>query len=86
MFADVSVAALTAAQAAGTDPVLAANPYRAALKIVPPKNCTLAYASAARGEPLFAGVTNSFVGGDCAANALYVRGLAAGDVLVILEG
>lgn len=85
-FVDRSIVALTAQQAAGTDPVLAANPARRALQIVPPAACMLRLASgAAGGVPLRGDQPNQLAGPSCPTNALYVTGLAAGALLTILE-
>ncbi len=84
-----SIAALTAGQAAGTDPILAANANRSAIKIVPPADCllrTVSGGSGVGGIPLFGGVPNEFSGQSCPMGALYITGLAAGAALTIWEG
>ena len=87
LYRDASIAALTPAQAAGTAAIVPANPARRALTVVPPADCTLAMASGAtRGIPLIAGLPNGFAGPGVPTNALYLRGLAAGVALTILEG
>lgn len=87
-FADVSVASLSAGQAAGTTTVLAANASRKALMVNPPADCTLLIASAAgstQGYPLFGNVPNTITGQECPTNALYVYGLSAANALTIWE-
>lgn len=84
-FADQSVTSLSAAQAAGTDPVLPVNVNRKALKIVPPSDCTLKIGTSGAGIPLFGGVPNEFSGGDCPTNALYITGLSTGVAVTIWE-
>ncbi len=84
-----SIPSLTANQAAGTAPILAANPNRTAIKIVPPADCLLRVVSGGSGVggiPLFGGVPNDFSGQDCPMGALYITGLATGAALTIWEG
>lgn len=79
---------LTANQAAGTDPILAANPNRQGLKLVVPADCGVATASGATiGLPAFAGVAWERSGPECPTNAIYVVGgsLSTGAVVGIWE-
>lgn len=84
-FTDRSVGSLSAGQAAGTAEILAANPNRKALKIVPPADCTLKISNGGAGIPMFGGVANEFSGGDCPTNALYVTGLSVGVAVAVWE-
>lgn len=85
-YADVSIASLSAGQAAGTATVLAANANRKSLMINPPADCFLAIGSGATGGyPLFADVPNQITGQDCPTNALYIGGLSAAASVVIWE-
>jgi hypothetical protein len=85
-YADVSIASMTANQAAGTDPARAANAARRALMINPPSDCMLAIApGATRGWPLFANVPNTIVGQECPTNVLYLIGLTTGAAVSIWE-
>ena len=84
-----SIPALSAGQADGTAPILAANDDRTAIKIVPPADCFLRVVSGGSGVggiPLFGGVSNDFSGHDCPMGALYITGLSAGAALTIWEG
>lgn len=84
-----SIASLSSGQAAGTTAILAANPDRTAIKIVPPADCLLRVTSGGSGVggiPLFGGVPNEFSGHDCPMGALYITGLATGAALTIWEG
>jgi hypothetical protein len=88
-FADVSVASLSAARAAGTTSVIAANPARRVLAITPTNDGRLYIASAAGNGfywPLYAGVTRVLSGADCPTNALFVTGQTAGTALPMAEG
>ncbi|GGO95075.1 hypothetical protein [Stakelama pacifica] len=88
-YADRSIAALTAGQAAGTSAILSPHSRgtRRALMIVPPSDCVLTIASGAEtGVPLFGNLPNRVSGSDCPANELFVSGLAEGDALTIWEG
>lgn len=88
-YVDLSIAALSTAQAAATSPTLAANPARRAVMLNPPADCTLLIApasGAARGWPLYANVPNVISAPDVPAAALYVAGLAAGQSVAIWEG
>ena len=83
---DRTVVALTAAQAAGTDPVLLTNPERRSLTLLPSADCRLALsAGATRGLPLSSTAINRFTGAGCPTNALYVIGLSSGSALIIWE-
>jgi hypothetical protein len=82
LYTDVSVASLSAGQAAGTTAVIAANPNRELVKIVPPADCVVRITSGGVGGiPIFADVANDIP----LANALFITGLAAGDAVTILE-
>ncbi|MEO6217773.1 MAG: hypothetical protein ABIO86_17225 [Sphingomonas sp.] len=84
--ADVSIASLSAAQAAGTAAIRPANPMRDVIMINPPIDCTLTLApGVTTGMPLFGGVPNSFEGQLCPSNALYIVGLGAGVAVSIWE-
>jgi hypothetical protein len=84
LYTDVSITSLTSAQAAGTDPILPQDVARKALKIQPSSNCILSITSGSSvGITLVAGFPNDFSAGECPANALYVKGLAAGTALTI---
>jgi hypothetical protein len=81
-----SIAALSAGQAAGTVPILSANPARTALKVVPQNDCFLTIGSGeTTGVPLYGNVENSFTGAECPVNAVYLAGLAPGTPVVIWE-
>lgn len=85
-FTDASIPSLSAGQAAGTTAILAANTSRTALKIVPPADCTLTISAASTvGIPLYGGVENTFEGGSCPTNDLFVRGLSVSAALTIWE-
>lgn len=87
LYADASIATLSADKAAGTEPVLPPNPARRGVMIVPPVDCRLTLApGAAGGWPLFAGVPNSIAAPEVPANALYLAGLPAGASVTIWEG
>ncbi|MDB5725478.1 MAG: hypothetical protein JWQ16_2232 [Novosphingobium sp.] len=82
---------LNSGQAAGTTPILAANPSRKALMINPPVDCQLLIAPATggtRGRPQYGDIGNDVVGRACPTNALYLYGptLGAGAVVAIWEG
>ena len=84
-YSDVSIT-LTTQQAAGTAAILAANPARKALVIVPPNVATLTLAgNLTSGLPLQGLTLNTFPPSICPTNQLFVRGLAAGDVVTILQ-
>jgi len=84
-YVSVSIASLSAGQAAGTTAILPAKARRA-LKIVPPVDCTLTLAAdQTAGIPLYGGVSNELTGGDCPTNQLFVRGLSAGATLTLWE-
>lgn len=88
-FADVSVAALSAARAAGTTSVIVANANRRVFAITPAADGRLYIASAAGNGfywPLYAGVTRVLSGADCPTNALFVTGQTAGTALPMAEG
>lgn len=86
-FADHSIVSLTNNQAAGTDPILAANPARRALVIVPQVACTLTIApGATTGWPLLGRTDRSWTGMETPKGVLYVSGLPAGQPLTIFEG
>jgi hypothetical protein len=81
-YTDHSIASLSAGQAAGAAAVIAANPDRRNVKIVPPADCVVRIASGGVGGiPIFAGVANDIP----LANALFVTGLPAGVALTLLE-
>lgn len=86
---DVSVASLSAGQAAGTASVIAANSARHLIAITPTNDGRL-YISSAAGNgfywPLYAGVTRVLSGADCPTNALFVTGQTAGTALPMAEG
>lgn len=83
---DVSVASLTADQAAGTVAILAENLSRKGLMINPPTDCILAIGSGeTSGWPLFTEVPNSIMAPEVPTNTLYVSGLAENAALVIWE-
>lgn len=85
-FRDVSVASVSAAQAAGTATVVDVNRARVALVIVPPVDCLLKLSAAgSSGLPLYGGVPNSFVGEECPTNPLYISGLSVGQAVTIWE-
>ncbi|PHP21359.1 hypothetical protein CG471_01970 [Sphingobium sp. IP1] len=85
-YTDVSVASLSAGQAAGTTSVIAANAARKGIKIIPPSDCILKIVSGATGGvPLFGGVANDFSGPECPINALYLSGLLLGAAVTIWE-
>lgn len=86
-WADVSIAALSAGQAAGTSTVRGASATRKALMINPPADCLLKISTAAGsgGWPLFGGVPNTIIGQACPTNALYITGLATGQAVGIWE-
>lgn len=85
-YADRSLA-LSADQAAGHVPVLAANPLRKSLMIVPPAACTLLIGPDGQtGYPLLGLTPNALVTPLCPANAIYLRDLAAGANVTIWEG
>lgn len=87
LYTDVSVASLSAGQAAGTSTIIAANANRKSLMVNPPADCFLAISSGATaGWPLFAGVPNIITGQECPTNALYVDGLTAATALTVWEG
>jgi hypothetical protein len=87
-YVDRSVTALNASQAAGTTPVILANPARKAFAITPTNDGRLYIGTGASGffYPLYAGVTRSFSGSDCPQNALYVTGQTIGTQLPMAEG
>lgn len=84
---DVSIAALSAGQAAGTTAVLVSAVGRKGLMFNPPADCLLKISTAAGagGWPLYGGVPNSIVGQPCPTNALYITGLATGQAVGIWE-
>lgn len=85
-FTDRSVGALSAQQAAGTAPILGANPSRTSLKIVPRYDSVLKIAAnAISGIPLYGWVENTFTGSECPANELFIEG-QVGQPVVIWEG
>lgn len=88
---DKSIAALSTAQATGTNPVVTVTDgmVRKSLKIIPPTDCLLRLVSAGSGVggvPLFGGIANEFSGPDCPAGPLYITGLPTGAALTIWEG
>jgi hypothetical protein len=88
-FVDVSVASLSAGQAAGTASVIAANANRRVFAITPTNDGRLYIATAAGNGfywPLYAGVTRVLSGVDCPTNALFVTGQTAGTALPMAEG
>lgn len=89
LFSDVSIASLSVGQAAGTSPILNANPNRRQFTITPGQDGGLYVAAASAGKffwPLNAGLTLSLSGSDCPTNALYVSGQAANSALLMVEG
>lgn len=86
-YQNLSVDSLTARQAQGLDPVIAADSGRSSLKIVPEADCLLILTPGdTAGIPLYGGVENTFQGSQCPSNALFVTGLEAGSTLTIWEG
>ena len=87
-YLDITVASLTAEQAAGTSPVAPANFNRKAFGITPLSDGKL-YIKSATGLgfywAIYAGVTRTLTGQDCPFNELYVTGQTAGSRLVITE-
>lgn len=88
-FADVSVASLSAGQAAGTSPVIAANPNRTGITITPNADGRVYFSGDATADgpyfQLYAGVTMTRVGGECPTGALYVTGQTVSTKLRIGE-
>lgn len=87
-FTDVSVASLSAGQAAGTTAVITANAARRAIAITPAADGRLYIASSAGAGfywPLYAGVTRMLSGADCPTNALFVTGQTAAAALPMAE-
>jgi lipoprotein-anchoring transpeptidase ErfK/SrfK len=88
-FTDKTVAALSAAQAAGTTAAIVANPQRRVFAITPTNDGRLYIASAAGNGfywPLYAGVTRVLSGQDCPTNALFVTGQTVATALPMAEG
>jgi hypothetical protein len=86
-FGTLVTVTLSAAQAAGTAPILAQNPARRALVIVSGADGWLTTAaSGARVWKLFAGLDRQWSGGETPTGALYAVDLAAGSTITILEG
>jgi hypothetical protein len=85
---DVSVNSLTANQAAGTDPIIAADPFRRVFAITPINDGKLCIAGGGVGFcwALYAGVTRTISGPDCPQNALYITGQTAATVLPMAKG
>lgn len=84
-----NITSLSAGQAAGTAPILAANTNRRGLIIVPPADCRLKITndgSTATGYPLYANAPNEIYLPGVPANALYIVGLSAGVTITIWEG
>lgn len=80
-YTDVSVASLSAGQAAGTALVQPANPTRKGLAIVPNADGRLYYTGSATADgvyhSLYAGVHKVLTGPDCPTGAIYVTGQVA---------
>jgi hypothetical protein len=85
-FVDKSIASLTPNQAAGVDPILAANTSRHSVLITPPRDAQLSITpQATTGRKLYANLPDTISGVGCPSNALYVTGLSAGDSIVLWE-
>lgn len=80
---------LTAGQAAGTDPLIAANANRKGLMFRADVDFELALAAAqTKGMRIYASARDSLIGGECPLGALYLvngSGLNAGDTLTVWE-
>jgi hypothetical protein len=88
-YTDMSVPSLSAAQAAGTALVLAANPARRALTIMPNADGRLYHTGSANADgpywSLYAGVARTLTGPECPASDIYVTGQPVGSKLRIGE-
>lgn len=86
---DMSVASLSAGQAAGTASVLSANSSRRALMIIPNADGSLYFTGSATVDgpyyPVYAGVGFSLIGGECPTGAIFITGQTAGSKLRIGE-
>jgi hypothetical protein len=86
-YVDKSVASLSATQAAGTDLVLAANPRRRAISIIPTVDSRLYYTGNKTADgpyfPMYGGVSFQRSGLECPAGDLYVT---AGDGSALVTG
>jgi len=84
-FSNRSLGSLTTAQAAGTDPILAANSNRRSLIVKTTKQCSFSFHTG-ESEGMIDGPAFERSGPACPRNALYVHGLSAGDTIRIEEG
>lgn len=88
-YQDITVAALSSAQAAGAAQIAGINPARRLIAITPAYDGRLYIGTAASGGffwPLYAGVTRVLSGVDCPTNALFVSGQPVGAALPMAEG